>query len=219
MEHKYVTLSDLVPAPANDDDVTTLYYITDEVQQSQYINMFKEQEIDAIYLTHQIDTTFITHLEQRNPEVKFLRIDSELTDKFKETIDENEEKELTEKLSEKFKKATGVENLSVKVEKLKDDKVASMAVLSEENRRMQEMMKMYGMSGMDPSMFGSQAPLVLNANHPLVKFIAENQESEHVPVICEQLYDLAMMSHKQLSSEEMTKFVKRSNDILMVLTK
>ena len=151
-----------------------------------------------------------------------MRIDADVHDSLKDEVAEDEKEEFqktTDSRVEIFRKELGNEKLDVKVEKLKDENVASMAVLSEENRRMQEMMKMYGMSGMDPSMFGSQATLVLNANHPLVKFIAENQESEHVPVICEQLYDLAMMSHKQLSSEEMTKFVKRSNDILMVLTK
>ena len=201
---------------------TRIFYVTDEVQQSQYINMFKAQGQDAIILTHNIDSAFITYLEQKHQEVQFLRIDADVHDSLKDEVAEDEKEafqKTAESLVEIFRKELGNDKLEVKVEKLKDDKVASMAVLSEENRRMQEMMKMYGMSGMDPSMFGSQATLVLNANHPLVKFIAENQESEHVPVICEQLYDLAMMSHKQLSSEEMTKFVKRSNDILMVLTK
>ena len=219
MEHKYVTLSDLVPAPANDDDVTTLYYITDEVQQSQYINMFKEQEIDAIYLTHQIDTTFITHLEQRNPEVKFLRIDSELTDNFKETIDENEEKELTEKLSEKFKKATGVENLIVKVEKLKNADMPSMITVSEQTRRMSEMMEMYGMSNSSTGLGAEGETLVLNMNNDLVQYVLNNDESENTTTICQQLYDLARLANHPLKPEEMTAFVARSNKILSILTK
>ena len=219
MEHKYVTLSDLVPAPANDDDVTTLYYITDEVQQSQYINMFKEQEIDAIYLTHQIDTTFITHLEQRNPEVKFLRIDSELTDNFKETIDENEEKELTEKLSEKFKKATGVENLIVKVEKLKNADMPSMITVSEQTRRMSEMMEMYGMSNSSTGLGAEGETLVLNMNNDLVQYVLNNDESENTTTICQQLYDLARLANHPLKPEEMTAFVARSNKILAILTK
>ena len=222
MEHKYVTLSDLVPAPANDDDVTTLYYITDEVQQSQYINMFKAQGQDAIILTHNIDSAFITYLEQKHQEVQFLRIDADVHDSLKDEVAEDEKEafqKTAESLVEIFRKELGNDKLEVKVEKLKDDKVASMAVLSEENRRMQEMMKMYGMSGMDPSMFGSQATLVLNANHPLVQFLVEHKRSKNVPVICKQLYDLAMLAHKPLSPEEMTAFVQRSNEIMMLLTK
>ena len=222
MEHKYVTLSDLVPAPANDDDVTTLYYITDEVQQSQYINMFKEQDMDAVILNHNIDSAFITYLEQKHQEVQFLRIDADVHDSLKDEVAEDEKEEFqktTDSLVEIFRKELGNEKLDVKVEKLKDENVASMAVLSEENRRMQEMMKMYGMGGMDASMFGSQATLVLNANHPLVQFLVTNKDSENVSIICKQLYDLAMLAHKPLSPEEMTAFVKRSNDIMMLLTK
>ena len=222
MEHKYVTLSDLVPAPANDDDVTTLYYITDEVQQSQYINMFKEQDMDAVILNHNIDSAFITYLEQKHQEVQFLRIDADVHDSLKDEVAEDEKEEFqktTDSLVEIFRKELGNEKLDVKVEKLKDENVASMAVLSEENRRMQEMMKMYGMGGMDASMFGSQATLVLNANHPLVQFLVANKDSKNVSIICKQLYDLAMLAHKPLSPEEMTAFVKRSNDIMMLLTK
>ena len=177
---------------------TVIYYVTDEVQQSQYINMFREAGKDAVILKHVIDSQFISHLEQQDGET-----------------DETTVKTLTDV----FRKNLGKDKLEVKVEKLKNEGTAAMITLPEESRRMQDMMKMYNMYGMDPNMFGGQEVLVLNANHPLVKFVAENQESEHVPVICEQLYDLAMMSHKQLSPEEMTKFVKRSNDILMVLTK
>ena len=201
---------------------TVIYYVTDEVQQSQYINMFKQEGLDAVLLTHNIDSPFVTQLEQRNENVQFQRIDADLTDTFKEEVAKEEEEAFkadTETLTDVFRKALENDKLEVKVEKLKNENVASMVTLSEQSRRMQEMMKMYNMYGMDPNMFGGQEVLVLNANHPLVRFIAENQGSEYIPVICEQLYDLAMMSHKQLSPEEMTKFVKRSNDILMVLTK
>ena len=160
--------------------------------------------------------------EQKHEGLKFLRIDADVTDTFKEEVKEEDAETFkadAQKLTDTFKKALANDKLEIKVEKLKDGQLASMITVSEENRRMQDMMKMYNMYGMDPNMFGGQEVLVLNANHPLVKFVAENQESDHVPVICEQLYDLAMMSHKQLSPEEMTKFVKRSNDILMVLTK
>ena len=201
---------------------TRIFYVTDEVQQSQYINMFKAQGQDAIILTHNIDSAFITYLEQKHQEVQFLRIDADVHDSLKDEVAEDEKEafqKTAEILVEIFRKELGNDKLEVKVEKLKDDKVASMAVLSEENRRMQEMMKMYGMSGMDPSMFGSQATLVLNANHPLVQFLVEHKRSKNVPVICKQLYDLAMLAHKPLSPEEMTAFVKRSNDIMMLLTK
>ena len=201
---------------------TRIFYVTDEVQQSQYINMFKAQGQDAIILTHNIDSAFITYLEQKHQEVQFLRIDADVHDSLKDEVAEDEKEafqKTAESLVEIFRKELGNDQLEVKVEKLKDDKVASMAVLSEENRRMQEMMKMYGMSGMDPSMFGSQATLVLNANHPLVQFLVEHKRSKNVPVICKQLYDLAMLAHKPLSPEEMTAFVQRSNEIMMLLTK
>lgn len=201
---------------------TRIFYVTDEVQQSQYINMFKAQGQDAIILTHNIDSAFITYLEQKHQEVQFLRIDADVHDSLKDEVAEDEKEafqKTAESLVEIFRKELGNDKLEVKVEKLKDDKVASMAVLSEENRRMQEMMKMYGMSGMNPSMFGSQATLVLNANHPLVQFLVEHKRSKNVPVICKQLYDLAMLAHKPLSPEEMTAFVQRSNEIMMLLTK
>ena len=190
--------------------------MTDEVQQSQYINMFKEEGMDAVILKHNIDSAFITHLEQRNEELKFQRIDADLTDNFKE---EGEDlKELTETLGDVFKKTLHHDKLDVKVEKLKNENISSMMTLSEESRRMQDMMKMYGM---DANMFGdTQTTLVLNANHPLVKYVAEHKEdTENVPVICEQLYDLAMMAHKQLNPDEMTRFIERSNKILLMLAK
>lgn len=218
MKGKYVTLPDYLEA-GKEKYENNVFYITDEVAQSQYINMFKEQEMDAIYLTHQIDTTFITHLEQRNPEVKFLRIDSELTDNFKEAIDENEEKELTEKLSEKFKKATGVENLIVKVEKLKNADTPSMITVSEQTRRMSEMMEMYGMSNSSTGLGAEGETLILNMNNDLVQYVLNNDENENTTTICQQLYDLARLANHPLKPEEMTAFVARSNKILTILTK
>ena len=209
-------------AEAKEPEKTVIFYVTDEVQQSQYINMFKEAGKDAVILKHNIDSAFISSLEQKHQEVQFLRIDADVHDSLKDEVAEDEKEEFqktTDSLVEIFRKELGNEKLDVKVEKLKDENVASMAVLSEENRRMQEMMKMYGMGGMDASMFGSQATLVLNANHPLVQFLVANKDSEHVSIICKQLYDLAMLAHKPLSPEEMTAFVKRSNDIMMLLTK
>ena len=246
LDHKYMTLEDIIKeakgedaeaaeteevkteaedskdADAKEEEKTRIFYVTDEIQQSQYINMFKAQGQDAIILTHNIDSAFITYLEQKHQEVQFLRIDADVHDSLKDEVAEDEKEEFqktTDSLVEIFRKELGNEKLDVKVEKLKDENVASMAVLSEENRRMQEMMKMYGMGGMDASMFGSQATLVLNANHPLVQFLVANKDSENVSIICKQLYDLAMLAHKPLSPEEMTAFVKRSNDIMMLLTK
>ena len=205
-----------------EEEKVRIYYVTDEVQQSQYINMFKAQGQDAIILTHNIDYAFITYLEQKHQDVQFLRIDADVHDSLKDEVAEDEKEEFqktADSLVEIFRKELNNDKLEVKVEKLKDDKVASMAVLSEQERRMAEMMKMYGMGGMDPSMFGSQATLVLNANHPLVKFLVEHKRSKNVPIICKQLYDLAMLAHKPLSPEEMTAFVQRSNEIMMLLTK
>ena len=195
---------------------TILYYVTDPVQQSQYINLFKEQGMDAVILRHNIDTAFISHLEQLNQEIRFQRIDADVTDSLKEDAETDEE--LAKSLTELFRKNLNKEKLEVKVEKLKNENLSAMMTLSEDSRRMQEMMKMYNMYGMDPKMFGGDETLVLNANHPLVQFVVEHQDSQKVPIICEQLYDLAMLSHKQLSPEEMTRFVNRSNEIMMMLT-
>jgi molecular chaperone HtpG len=198
---------------------TNLYYVTDEVQQSQYINMFKEQGLDAVLLKHNIDSAFINHVEQKHDDVKFLRIDADVTETMKEEVSEEELKDEKDALTETFRKALGNDKLDVKVEKLKNENVSSMMTLSEESRRMQDMMRMYGMGGMDPDMFGGQETLVLNANNKLVQYIFENKESEYVPVICEQLYDLAMLSHKQLSPDQMTRFIERSNKVLSLLAK
>ena len=204
-------------AKNKEPEKTTIFYVTDPVQQSQYINMFREAGKNAVILSHNIDTTFISHLEQKDQTIQFKRIDADVTEELKGegAADENTAKTLTEL----FRKNLNMEKLEVKAENLKNESVAAMMTLSEESRRMQDMMKMYNMYGMDPGMFGGQETLVLNVSHPLVKYLAENQESEHAAVICQQLYDLAMLSHKQLSPDEMTKFVQRSNEILMLLTK
>ena len=209
-------------AEKKETEKTTIYYVTDEQQQSQYINMFKKEGLDAVILSHNIDSPFITQMEQKNEHIKFQRIDADLTDHFKEDVSEEEKeafKEKTDSLVEIFRKALGNDKLEVKVEKMKDENVASMITLSEESRRMQEMMKMYGMSGMDPSMFGTNATLILNANHPLVEYVVAHKDGENTEMFCHQLYDLAMLAHKPLSPEEMTEFVKRSNEIMMKLAK
>ena len=232
LDHKYMTLKDLVPEEekteenaekkAEEKEKTTIYYVTDEQQQSQYINMFKKEGMDAVLLTHNIDSAFISQLEQRNQNVKFQRIDADLTEGLKEDVSEEDAKALEEKketLTEVFRKALSNDKLEVKVEKLKHENVAAMVTLSEESRRMQEMMRMYNMYGMDPSMFGTDVTLVLNANHPLVQYVLENKEGEHTPMFCQQLYDLAMLSNKPLNPEEMTAFINRSNEIMMLLAK
>ena len=242
LDHKYMTLKECIEknggkaepeektegenaeqsAEKKEAEKTTIYYVTDEQQQSQYINMFKKEGLDAVILSHNIDSPFITQMEQKNEHIKFQRIDADLTDHFKEDVSEEEKeafKEKTDSLVEIFRKALGNDKLEVKVEKMKDENVASMITLSEESRRMQEMMKMYGMSGMDPSMFGTNATLILNANHPLVEYVVEHKDGENTEMFCHQLYDLAMLAHKPLSPEEMTEFVKRSNEIMMKLAK
>ncbi|QNM08995.1 molecular chaperone HtpG [Wansuia hejianensis] len=200
---------------AEEKKKTTIYYVTDPVQQSQYINMFREQGMDAVILKHNIDSAFITHVERANEEVKFQRIDADLTEDLKETGADLAEE--TKAMEELFRKALNNDKLEVKVENLKNDKISSMVTLSEESRRMEEMMKMYGMGTMDTSMFGGQQTLILNAKHPLVKYIFEHRDSEDVPVFCEQLYDLAMICNKPLTPEGMTKFIARSNEIMMKL--
>ena len=199
----------------------TVYYVTDTVQQGQYINMFKEQGMNAVILDHNIDTSFITQLEQRNEHYQFKRIDADLTDSLREDSDVDLT-EATTTLSEVFKKAIGNDKLTIKVENLKNADLASVLTLSEQGRRMQDMMKMYamgGMGGMDPNMFAADQTLTLNANNELVKYILNNKDSENVPMFAEQLYDLALISNQPLSVDAMTKFVKRSNDIMLLLTK
>ena len=203
------------------DDRKTVYYVTDINQQGQYITLFQEQGMNAVILNHNIDTSFISQLEMRNENYRFMRIDADLTDSLKEESGEDLT-ECTATLSEVFKSALNNDKLAVKVEKLKNDGIASVITLSEEGRRMQDMMKMYamqGMGGMDMNMFAADQTLTLNANNALVQYILENKDSEHVPMFAEQLYDLALLSNQPLSTEAMAKFVKRSNDIMLLLTK
>ena len=199
------------------DTRETIYYVTDKNQQGQYIRMFKESDMNAVILDHNIDTSFITQLEQRNQNYKFMRIDADVTDALKEEVSEEEMKTALDTLTETFRTALGKENLDVKVEKLKDASISSMITLSEEGRRMQDMMKMYNMYGMDPSMFGGNETLILNVNNKLVQYILDHKNGEHVPMFCKQLYDLALLSNQPLSPEAMTAFINRSNEIMMIL--
>ena len=200
-----------------------IYYVTDEQQQSQYINMFKAAKMDAVILTHNIDQPFISQLESKNEGVKFLRIDADLTDTLKAKTSKKAEKEMEEQaeaVTAIMKKALKNDKITVKVEKLKNKKISSVITLSEESRRMQDMMKMYSMNGMDMGGFGAEGEtLVLNANHPLVQYVVEHQDGENVEMICEQLYDLAKIQHAPLTPEAMTKFIARSNDIMLMLAK
>lgn len=200
------------------DNRTPIYYVTDEVQQSQYINLFKEQGLDAIILNHNIDTSFISQLEQRNDAYRFIRIDSGLTEGLKHDLSEDELKEEESLLNSAFCKALNREKMEVKVEKLKNNSIAALLTLSEESRRMQDMMKMYGMGGMDAGMFGQEESLTLNASHPLVQYLIEHPDSTIQDLICQQLYDLALLSNKPLSPDEMTRFILRSNDIMLKMT-
>ena len=202
------------------DTRKTVYYVTDMQQQSQYINMFKEQGMNAVILDHSIDTSFISQLEQRNDQYKFCRIDADVTETMVEEVSEDELKTATETLTEVFRKAVGNEGLEVKVEKFKNKDLSSMLTVSEESRRMQDMMKMYAMGGMDMNMFGSASEtLVLNANNELVQYILDNKDSENVEVFAAQLYDLAKLSNAPLAPEAMTAFVARSNQIMKLLAK
>ena len=219
LEGKYLTLKDYLEANKEKHE-NTVFYVTDEKEQSQYINMFKKENMDAIILTHNIDQPFITHLEGKNEGLKFARIDTDLSDIFKEETSEDELKDATESLTATFKKALNNDNLNIKVEKLKDASVSSMITLSEQDRRMQDMMKMYGMSGMDPAMFGSTGQtLILNANNSLVQYVLNNKDGENTDIICKQLYDLALISHAPLTGNQMTEFIARSNKIMELLAK
>ncbi len=210
LEGKYLPLSEI-----NEREDKDIAYVTDEVQQSQYIKMYKDAGMDAIYLTHNIDSPFITMLEQKNAGLKFHRIDAEIKQQLKGEQDAEALKDTTEKLQQLFREQLGNEHLQVEVQDLKDEKISAMITLSEQSRRMQEMMKMYGMGDMG----STENTLVLNANNALVKYVLENPESEHVSTICHQLYDLALIAHEPLPADEMAAFVERSNEIMMLLTK
>ena len=219
LDGKYLTLKDCLEENKEKHE-NTVFYVTDEKEQSQYINMFKKEGLDAVILPHSIDSPFIGHLEQKNEGLKFLRIDADLNSTFKEEVkdDDEEFKKTSETLTETFKKALGNDKLEIKVEKLKDESISSMLTVSEETRRMQDMMKMYNMYGMDPSMFGGAGEtLVLNANNKLVQYVLNHGEGENTKKICEQLYDLALLAHGSLSPERMTGFVARTNEIMMML--
>ena len=220
LDSKYLTLKDCLDVNKEKGHENQVFYVTDEKEQSQYINMFKEAGLDAVILPNAIDSPFISHLEQKNEKVKFLRIDADVNETFKEKEEDDEAakeqaKKDAESLSEIFKKALGNDKLEVKVEKLKNESVASMITVSEESRRMADMMKMYSMYGGGADMFPVSETLVLNANNQLVKFVLNHKDGENTGKICQQLYDLAKLAHGSLSPERMTKFIARSGEIMM----
>lgn len=221
LEGKYITLPEYLET-GKEKYENKVFYVTDEQAQSQYINMFKSEGMDALIMTQTIDSPFITMLEQKNENVHFYRIDAELSDNFVgEELSEETAKEYKDKLTATFEKALDMKNLNVKVESLKDENTSSILTQPEETRRMQEMMKMYGMAGMDPSMFGQGEgeTLILNSNNKLVKYVLDNPDNENTATICCQLYDLAVLANRPLSADAMTKFIARSNEILSILTK
>jgi molecular chaperone HtpG len=219
IDGKYLTLPECLEENKEKHE-NTIFYVTDEKEQSQYITMFREAGIDAVLLTHNIDSAFITHVEQKNKDLRFKRIDNDLSDTFKEETAENEKEgfeTMAKELTETVKAALSVDKLEIKAEKLKNASVASMITLSEEGRRMQEMMRMYNMGGMDDGMFAPTLTLVLNVNHPLVQFVQEHKDSEVSVEVSKQLYDLALLSHGSLSPERMAEFITRSNELMLKL--
>ncbi len=201
-----------------EDTRTPVYYVTNPVQQASYISLFKENNQNAVVLPELIDTQFITQLETRNPKYKFLRIDAETIDSLTEESNEEEQKKVNETLSTLFKNALGKENLKVKAEKFKNKDISAMLNVSEEGRRINEMMKMYGM-GTDEMGLDTESTLVLNTNNELVSYLINNSESEYKDDFCKQLYDLAVIQNHPLSAAEMSEFVNRSNRIMMQLVK
>ncbi len=199
-----------------------IYFVTDPVEQSQYVAMFKKAKMDAVMLTDNIDMPFINQLEMKNEGVIFKRIDEDLSDALKTKNSAKVEEELKaneEELAKLFKKIVKKDNIKVKLEKLKNKDISAMMTMSGETRKMQEMMRMYA-SGMGIDEFSKEGlTLVLNANNKLVQFLIEEKDGENVSLICEQLFDLALIQHGPLSPDEMTKFVQRSNKIMMILAK
>lgn len=219
LSDKYLTIAECLEENKEKHE-NSVFYITDEKEQGQYINMFKEAGLDAVYMNQNIDNPFVGYLEQKNENVKFLCINSDLSDIFKEEVTEEDKEAMkadVDALTELFRKVLGKENLDVKVEKLKNENMSSMITISEESRRMAEMMKMYSMPGMDNSMFGTTETLVLNYNNKLVQYVLGHKDGAHTNTICEQLYDLAGLSHGSLTPERMTKFIARSNELMIIM--
>ena len=240
LDGKYSVLDDIVPkdeqmkpekteedkkegeaeaGPEEDEELggKIIYYVTDTKGQSQYINLFKAEDKKAYILDRTIDVSFVTYVEQKKTNVRFLRIDSEI----QEDLTDGEEisAEDAGELEKIFRKAAGNDTLAVKTENLKNEKLASVITISEEDRRMMEVMRLYGMSEKEVAGFEPKPTLVLNKKHPLVSYILEHKRSKNGQLVAEQLYDLALLANRPLSPEEMTRFVERSNDIMLKILK
>ena len=198
-----------------------VFYVSDEVQQAQYIKMFKDHDLEAVILSHPIDNAFVSFVESKEENVSFKRIDSDVSDIMKDSVTEDEQKDLdalAQELQKVFAQALSKENIKVKIDNLKSEDISAVMVLSEESRRMQEMTKMYGMMGMGLGDLGSDETLTLNKKNKLVQYIIDNkgieEKSDDVKLFSQQIYDLALMSHKPLEADAMTAFIARSQDIL-----
>ena len=218
IDYKYLTLSDALEENKEKHE-NTIFYVTDEEQQGQYINMFKKQKIDAVYLTHVIDSSYIQLLESKNEGLKFLRVDTSVDKAFTKRTSKKDQEALdkeAEVIQEKLRKLKDNDQYEVKVQNLKNRETASMLTVSEEDKRMEEMMLQYGMS--DLGSYKKPGTLVLNANNDLVKYLIANKEGENADLVLEQLYDLAKLANEPLTSEEMGNFIARSNKIMVLLT-
>ena len=210
LDDRYETLEDLTKETEN-----TVVYVSDTVQQGQYIRMYKDAGTDAVILEHNIDNPFITMLEQKNTGLKFRRIDAEVQDELKGGQSEEELKAAQETLEGLFREKLGKEQLTVSAQELKDPSVASMITLSEESRRLQDMLKMYGMNNMGGPV---EETLVLNTGNALVKYLLEHTDSDYAELLCRQLYDLAVISHRQMEPDELAAFIRRSGEVMQLLT-
>lgn len=214
LKNEFVTLKDYLEKN-KDKHEKKVFYVNDEQQQSQYMKMFKEHDLDAIFLTSSIDNHFISFLEMHMEGVKFNRIDSDLSETLKDANASTDET-LVAKLQDIFKTAIENDKIKIQVEAIRSTDLPAMILLSEQSRRMQEMSKMFG-GGMEPSMFPAEETLIINSNNKLVNKLVSigEDKKEEVDMICKHIYDLAMLSYKPLNTEEMAKFVARSNDMLL----
>ncbi len=213
----YVTLEEYLERNKEKHE-NKVFYVTDEGQQIQYINLFKEHGMEALILGTLIDNHFIQFLEMKESNIKFSRIDADLSDSLKDASEPDaDDKGMNEKLEKLFKDSLNKEKLKIQVEGLKTDSISALMLLSEESRRMQEMSKMFGGMNM-PNMFSPEETLVLNSRNILIRQLValmdREDRKEDIKMLCEQVYDLAVMSHRQLEPEAMTRFIERSNKIM-----
>ena len=208
-------------AEKQEEKVQRVYYVSDALAQSQYIRIFKEHKKEAVYLTERIDSAFITELEAKNEGLRFQRIDADFQEAMQEKLSEEEQKNLqslSEKLEKSFQKNLAKDKLKIKLERLLSNTPAALLSISEESRRMQEMMKMYAISGMPMGELPLEESLVLNEKHPLVDYLLKHEsllETEEGKLLEEQIYDLARIQNSSLNGEEMKQFVDRPEKLLL----